>query len=134
MASTAPRADAPSFEKYRSGSAGKVARADRPVDWAKKMSNNSALALLVYTMMQIFLVLKTLKPEGMSIAPYFGIVALVVVIIPICRGFERKWESVLAGAPDMAMRFRKDQAILWLAAIGLPFAFIAIIELVNAAI
>ena len=46
----------------------------RSVRWDKKMSNNCAAALLFYTMMQIFFVLRFIETRGMSIAPYFGLI------------------------------------------------------------
>lgn len=109
--------------------------ASETVRWDKKMSNNCAAALLVYTMMQIFLVLGFIKTEGMSIAPYFGLVLLVGIIIPFCRNFEKRWKNIAkSGLTDasMAARFRMDQISLWILALGLPFVFIAIIKLADA--
>ncbi|MEW4467307.1 hypothetical protein AB1K62_05675 [Parasphingorhabdus sp. JC815] len=105
------------------------------VSWSKKMSNNCAAALLVYTMLQIFFVLNFIKTEGMSIAPYFGLILLVAVIIPFCRKYEKRWEkmdSTGLTAESLAARFRKDQIILWMLALGLPFVFVGIILLIGA--
>ena len=62
----------------------------RLLDWRKRMSDNIAYALLVYTGMQIFVTVQALKLEGMSILPYLALVVLVAAIIPACRAFERR--------------------------------------------
>lgn len=101
------------------------------VRWDKKMSNNCAAALLVYTMMQIFFVLGFIETRGMSIAPYFGLVVLVAVIIPFCRNFEKRWRTMSASGlteQSLAAKFRADQTFLWLLAVGLPFLFVALIK------
>lgn len=104
-----------------------------PVLWQKKMSNNCAGALLVYTMMQIFFVLSAIETKGMSIAPYFGLILLVGIIIPFCRKYEKRWESLVQqDLPEssMALRFRRDQVTLWVLALGLPFLFVGVIKLI----
>ena len=104
------------------------------VRWDKKMSNNCAAALLVYTLMQIFFVLSFIETKGMSIAPYFGLVLLVAVIIPFCRKFEKRWVNMAQSGlseQSMAAKFRSDQVVLWMLAIGLPFVFVALIKAVG---
>lgn len=104
------------------------------VRWDKKMSNNCAAALLVYTMAQIFFVLSFIETKGMSIAPYFGLIVLVAVIIPFCRKFEKRWQTMnSSGLSDqsMAAKFRSDQVVLWSLAIGLPFVFVGLIKAVG---
>lgn len=111
-------------------------RSTQSVRWDKKMSNNCAGALLVYTIMSFF-VLSFVETKGMSIAPYFGLVLLVVIIIPFCRKYEKRWEkmpSVGLTEQSLAARFRKDQIALWFLALGLPFVFIGIIKVVGAVI
>ena len=103
--------------------------------WARKMSNNCAAALLVYTMLQIFFVLGFIQTEGISIAPYFGLVLLVAVIIPFCRKYEKRWEnmsSVGFTQQSLAAKFRTDQITLWLLALGLPVVFVGIIKIFGA--
>lgn len=112
-------------------------RSTQSVRWDKKMSNNCAAALLVYTMMQIFFVLGFIETKGMSIAPYFGLVLLVAIIIPFCRKYEKRWETMADSGltqQSIAARFRKDQTVLWILAGGLPFVFIGIIKVVGAVI
>lgn len=107
----------------------------RAVRWDKKMSNNCAAALLVYTLAQIFVVLRFIETTGMSIAPYFGLVLLVAVIIPFCRNFEKRWAHMSnSGLTDqsLAAKFRADQIVLWLLALGLPVVFVAVIKAIGA--
>lgn len=104
------------------------------IRWDKKMSNNCAAALLVYTLMQIFFVLSFIETKGMSIAPYFGLVLLVAVIIPVCRKFEKRWINMPSrglSQQSMAAKFRADQVVLWLAALGLPFIFVGVFKAVG---
>ncbi|MEO9601194.1 hypothetical protein [Parasphingorhabdus sp.] len=103
------------------------------IRWDKKMSNNCAAALLVYTMAQIFFVLSFIETKGMSIAPYFGLILLVAVIIPFCRKFEKRWSDMSSAGlseQSLAAKFRSDQVILWSLAIGLPIVYIALIKAV----
>ena len=98
-------------------------RAGRKLDWRKKMSDNVAYALLVYTGLQIFVTMGQLKSGSGSILPYFALIVLVAAIIPGCRMFERRWDSLSdldAATPELRDRFRRDQIILWLSAILLP--------------
>ena len=98
-------------------------RAGRKLDWRKKMSDNVAYALLVSTGLQIFVTMGQLKSGSGSILPYFALIVLVAAIIPGCRMFERRWDSLSdldAANPELRDRFRRDQIILWLSAILLP--------------
>ncbi len=119
-----------SVEKMRST---KEITPKHAVQWDKKMSNNAAVALLVYTLLQIFFVMSAIETKGMSIAPYFGLVLLVAIIIPVCRKYEKRWAKLAkANLPEagMATRFRKDQLVLWVLALGLPFLFVALFKAV----
>jgi hypothetical protein len=99
--------------------------ASRPVDWRRRMSDNIAYALLVYTGLQIFVTMGALKASGGSLLPYLALVVLVGAIIPACRRFERRWNRLSedqAHDPSLASYYRRDRLALWLLAIGLPFA------------
>ncbi len=96
----------------------------RPVDWRRRMSNHIAYALLVYTVLQIFVTMGALKSEGPSLLPYIALIVLVVAIIPSCRGYERRWNRLSdeeAAHPALASHFRHDRMMLWALAVGLPF-------------
>ena len=99
-------------------------RGERAVDWRRRMSDHIAYALLVYTGLQIFVTMGALRTEGGSLFPYFALCVLVAAIIPACRRFERRWNHLSdAQASDAAFEpyFRRDRALLWMLAIGLPF-------------
>jgi len=117
--------------RYASGSAAKSKSRPDIVRWDKRMSNHCAFALLVYTMLQIFFVVHSIDASGMSIAPYFGLLILVALIIPFCRRYERRWEALQASGRanhELAPLFRYDQIMLWALAIGLPFFFVALFK------
>ena len=100
-------------------------RAAGKLDWRRKMSDHVAYGLLVYTGLQIWVTMGTLKSASGSILPYFALIVLVVAIIPGCRLFEKRWEVLSdseAANPELRDRFRKDVFLVWLGAIGLPFA------------
>ena len=103
----------------------------RKRDWRKAMSDNVAYALLVYTALQIFMTISAMKKiaEGSSL-PYLSLIILVAAIIPACRRFERRWDSLSdeqAADPALGGYFRRDLAFLWLLAIGLPFVLTGIV-------
>ena len=100
-------------------------RAGRKLDWRRRMSDNVAYALLVYTGLQIWVTMGTLKNGSGSILPYFALIILIAAIIPGCRMFETRWDGLSdseAANPELRDRFRRDQLLLWVSAIGLPFA------------
>ena len=97
----------------------------KPLDWRKRMSDNIAYALLVYTALQIFVTMGALEGKGGSLLPYFALIILVAAIIPACRRFEKRWNRLddsQAADPAFAAFYRRDRMWLWLMAIGLPFA------------
>ena len=109
-----------------------AARAERPLDWRKRMSDHVAYALLVYTALQIFVTVHALKAGSTTILPYLALVVLVAAIIPACRMFEARWLGISdTAAADPALRpaFRRDLGLLWLLAIGLPFLLTGVFRL-----
>ena len=97
--------------------------AGRAVNWRSKVSDHVAYSLLVYTGLHIFVTMTALKSGGGSLLPYFALVVLVVAIIPALRMLEMRWQRFAAsGASDAELRplFRREMALLWLTAIGLP--------------
>jgi len=105
------------------------------LDWRRKMSDHVAYGLLVYTGLQIFVTMSALKVGAGSILPYFALIVLVVGIIPGCRMFEKRWEGLSdseAANPEFADRFKRDRLLVWLFALGLPFAVTGIFKGVEA--
>jgi len=102
------------------------------LDWRKRMSDNIAFALLVYTALQIWVTVGALKSGSTSLLPYLALVVLVAAIIPACRAFEARWLGIsdeAATDPVYRRAFRRDQLLLWVLAIGLPFALTALFKL-----
>lgn len=101
----------------------------RPVDWRKSMSDNVAIALIVYTILNIFLTVDAIKETGLKSLAMLCLVILVAGIIPACRWFEKRWREISEEeAHDRALAgaYRRDQLLLWLLALGLPFALTAV--------
>lgn len=101
------------------------AKAARPVDWRKAMSDNVAIALIVYTGLNIFLTVEAIRETGMRSLAMLCLVILVAGIIPACHKFEKRWRDISEEeAHDRALAgaYRRDQIVLWALAIGLPFA------------
>ncbi|MBX7458957.1 hypothetical protein K3152_11925 [Qipengyuania sp. 1NDH17] len=95
-------------------------------NWCKAMSDNVALALVVYTGLQIFVTVEALRQGVSSTLPYFALIILVAAIIPACRWAEQRWKDLSAEEScdeTLKWQFRRDQAVLWVAAIGLPLVF-----------
>ena len=104
----------------------------KAIDWKRRMSDHVAYALLVYTGLQIYSTMGALGREHGSILPYFGLVLLVVAIIPGCRMFEQRWERLGAkDAPPEELKrlFVRDAIELWVIAIGLSFLVTGLIKL-----
>ena len=104
----------------------------KPLDWRKRMSDNIAYALLVYTALQIFMTMGALHSKGGSLLPYFALIMLVAAIIPACRQFERRWNRLSdaqAADPEFGVYYRRDQLWLWAMAIGLPAAVTGLFKL-----
>lgn len=107
----------------------------RPLDWRRRMSDSIAYALLVYTGLQIFMTVGALRDGTASLLPYFALVLLIAAIVPACRRFERRWNRLsdeAAADPTLAPAFRRDNAALWLLAIGLPLGLAGLFRLLAA--
>lgn len=104
-------------------------RSARMADWRKAMSDNIARALLVYAMLQIFLTMAAVHARDGMLLPYLTLGLLVAGVIPASRIMERRWERLSdreAADPALARAFRRDRLLVWLVAIGLPFAVVGL--------
>lgn len=104
------------------------------LDWRKKMSDNVAYGLLVYTGLQIFVTMHEIQGTSASILPLFVLVVLVAAIIPLFRNFERRWEHLSdeqARNPGFKAAFRRDQVKVWLLAAVLPFVITGLFKLLS---
>ncbi|ESZ88242.1 MAG: hypothetical protein Q27BB25_04195 [Blastomonas sp. CACIA14H2] len=99
--------------------------------WEKRISNHVAYALLMYTGLQIFVVMQAIRGEGASILPYMGLVALVGIVIPLCRRVEKRWQRLVRSGTseaELGRAYRGDRLGIWLFAIGFPFGFVALFK------
>lgn len=106
----------------------------KPLDWRKRMSDQIAYALLVYTALQIFVTMGALRGEAHSLLPYLALIVLVAAIIPSCRRFEQRWNRLSEAQshdPALSPLYRRDLAALWALAIGLPFALTGVFLLLG---
>jgi hypothetical protein len=86
--------------------------------YAKRISGHIAYALVLYTLLLIFMVAPALKTEGTAIWPYLLLVVLVGAVIMPCRNLERRWQNVIGDQSERP--FFRAVAALWLFAVLLP--------------
>ena len=86
-------------------------RTRTPQCYSKRISTHIAYALVVYTLMLIFLVSPALESKAMAIWPYFLLVVLVAAVIVPCRNIERHWKKSGRSRcrPERALPVRADQ-------------------------
>ena len=97
----------------------------RETNWRKAMSDNVAIALIVYTSLNIFLTVGAIKATGIRSLAMLCLVILVTAIIPACHKFEKRWRELSdedARRRAAAGEYRRDQLTLWFLAIGIPCA------------
>jgi membrane protein YdbS with pleckstrin-like domain len=105
--------------------------AEPKASFAKRMSTHVAYALVVYTLLLIFEVSPQMESKGMSILPYFILVALVAMVIMPCRYLEHRWKALDDGSHgDLTGLYRREVVGLWLCAIGIPTALMLVIWII----
>jgi hypothetical protein len=91
--------------------------------YAKRISDHVAIALVVYTLMLIFITSPAMESSGTSILPYFMLVVFVAMVIPACRNMEHRWQALEVGelsGNSLETRFAFDRVKLWSGAIIIP--------------
>ncbi|EQB03749.1 hypothetical protein L286_01310 [Sphingobium sp. HDIP04] len=91
--------------------------ATRRTGHAQRMSTHLAVALVVFCLLQIFIVAKM----GGSLLLHLGIIVAIGGFAVAARGLERRWELLdSSGLPahSLDLRFRRDLVQLWGASIG----------------
>ena len=81
--------------------------------WEKRISNQVAYALLMYTGLQIFVVMQAIRGEGASILPYMGLVALVGIVIRCAAAWKSAGSGWRAAALPRTPCFLPIGAIAW---------------------
>ena len=102
--------------------------------WTRRMTNNAAMAVIVYALLQIVLT-SLLGARGLGpIAGLLGIAILMGAVIPFARQLEIRWRAFEASETSgraVEARFRRDRTHLWAGALLLPFAWIALYLLLR---
>ena len=104
-------------------------------DWRRRMSDNVAYALWVYTALQIFMTMAVLKGRGSSVLPYFALILLVVAVLPGFHALEKRWEELSddqAANPALEPAYRRDKRLIWCLALGLPFLLTLVLKALDA--
>jgi hypothetical protein len=101
--------------------------------YAKRISTHIAYALVVYTMLLIFIVSPTLEGNGMAIWPYFALVALVAAVILPCRNIERHWQKLDERGSNLKGHFLVARIKIWVSAIGIPVALMLVLGGISSA-
>lgn len=91
--------------------------------YGKRMCNMVAYALLVHTLMLIFVTAPSLGFGEMSITPYLLLVVLVALAIPFLRNVEKKWRHVTDADMSLRRSFIEDSIALWAFAIAMPVVY-----------
>ncbi|WP_018075482.1 hypothetical protein [Novosphingobium nitrogenifigens] len=107
-----------------------ISSGQEPHDWHRRMSDTVAHALLVCTALQICVTMQFIDNAATSALPLVVLLVLVVGVMPLFRHYDRTWECPPPGT-DHAAHFRRDRIMVWIAAIGLPFATTGIFILLG---
>lgn len=97
----------------------------------KRISTHIAYALVMYTLLLIFLVSPQMESKGTSILPYFLLVLLVGLAILPCRSLERRWNMAdTYEHNDLNGACNRDAVLLWIAAIGIPVSLMTVLWII----
>lgn len=103
--------------------------------YAKRITDNIAYALIIYTLMLIFLVAGAITTNSMSVAPYLLLMLFIALVIPMARKLEKKWE-MLDGSElshsSLRKRFAIDRTKLWFGTFSLPLILMVICKALSA--
>ncbi len=95
----------------------------------KRISDHIAIALVVYTLLLIFVVAPSIEGKGAAIWPYFILVVLVAAVIAPFRRIDMRWQKLAQselGRGGLETRFAIDRIKLWVIAIAVPFVLAAV--------
>ncbi len=118
----------------RAGASQKRASSKTKKSYTKRISDNIAYALIVYTMMLIFLVAGAIKTSGTSVMPYIMLMLFVAVVIPLARKLEKKWEmldqSELSDS-SLNRRYNIDRVKLWIGTLVFPLFLMGVCTVIS---
>lgn len=102
--------------------------------YTKRISDNIAYALIVYTMMLIFLVAGAIKTSGMSVMPYILLMLFVAFVIPMARKLEKKWEMLdqsELSESSLKRRYNIDRTKLWIGTLVFPLLLMGVCTVIT---
>lgn len=85
--------------------------------FAKRISSHLAAALVIFCLLQIFIVAKM----GGSLALHLGIIIAIGGYAIAARGLERRWQMLERGGlsqSGLSLRYRRDLLQLWAASLA----------------
>jgi uncharacterized membrane protein len=103
-------------------------------NYAKRISNNIAAALVVYTLLLIFIATPAMD-SGASMWPFLILVLLVAAVIPYFRKIDRRWQALDAsGASNLVSLFAFDRIKLWVLTLAIPLGLTVFCKLSSFAV
>jgi uncharacterized membrane protein len=93
--------------------------------WKRRVSNNSAAALIVFALMHILCLAAAASGHSMPLH-LLALVLPVVITIPLIARFEAYWFA----HPDLPA-FRRAAALLWVGAVVTPFLWSGLYLLIG---
>jgi hypothetical protein len=105
-------------------------------DYAKRISNNIAAALVVYTLLLIFITTPAMD-SGASMWPFLFLVLLVAGIIPYFRKIDKRWQALESSevrSDDLVSLFAFDRIKLWALTLLIPLGLTVFCKLSSFAV
>lgn len=94
----------------------------------RRMTFHAATALLVFAVLQIWLVSSAVAAGAPSALTIVALILLLALALPVARVTERRWYHLSRQALaswGLHARFRRDVRRLWIAAFALPFLWVS---------
>jgi hypothetical protein len=91
-----------------------------------RMTRHVAIALLVFSVLQIWLVSAAIDAGAPRTTAVAAMIVLIVAALPFARITERRWQVLGQHAlpsPALMDRFRRDTRLVWLLALTVPAAW-----------
>lgn len=103
----------------------------RRTSFARRISSHLAAALVVFCLLQIFIVAKM----GGSLLLHLGVIVAIGGFAVAARGLERRWQMIEQAAlphDGLALRFRRDVLHLWAASLIGALLWIPVVVIYRA--
>ena len=100
-----------------------AANVPAPRSLGRRMTWHAAAALIVFALLQIWLVSSAISAGAPSALMIVALILLVALAVPATRAVERRWHRLSREAlasRGLHARFRRDVRRLWAAALLLP--------------